>query len=62
MMTILANVVLDKSSQCFLPQIGRVFGALGSAIGIILSPDLYYYSLFASGWRSSKALGGSPEK
>lgn len=58
----LANVVLDNLPNVFLPQIGRVFGALGSAIGIILSPDLYYYSLLPVVGEVVKALGGSPIK
>ncbi|MGL4641817.1 MAG: SLC13 family permease [Cetobacterium sp.] len=40
----LADILIYIFPTILLPQIGRVLGSLGSAIGIAFSSDLYYYS------------------
>lgn len=62
MTTALANVILDNMPTALLTQIGRIFGALGSAIGIVLSPDLYYYSLLPVVGEVAMGVGGDAVK
>ncbi|MGL4671988.1 SLC13 family permease [Cetobacterium sp.] len=40
----LADIFIYIFPTILLPQIGRILGSLGSAIGIAFSSDLYYYS------------------
>lgn len=62
MTTALATIVLDILPNSFLPQIGRIFGALGSLIGMAFSSDLYYYSLLPVVGEVTTNLGGDPLK
>ncbi|MGL5122770.1 MAG: citrate:proton symporter [Fusobacteriaceae bacterium] len=62
MTTALATIVLDFLPNSFLPQIGRIFGLLGSLIGMAFSPDLYYYSLLPVVGEVTTNLGGDPLK
>lgn len=62
MTTALANVVLNNLPNGLLTQVGRIFGVFGSAIGIVLSPDLYYYSLLPVVGEVVMHLGGDPTK
>ena len=58
----LANLILSAFPQSLLMHTGRVLGVFGTAIGIIFSPDLYYYSLLPVVGEVVRASGGSVEK
>ena len=58
----LANLILKALPQSLLVHTGRILGVFGTAIGIIFSPDLYYYSLLPVVGEVVKASGGSVEK
>lgn len=58
----LANLILGILPHALLVHAGRIIGILGSVVGLVFSPDLYYYSLLPVVGEVVKAVGGSPEK
>lgn len=58
----LANLILGILPHALLIHAGRIIGILGSVVGLVFSPDLYYYSLLPVVGEVVKAVGGSPEK
>ncbi|MBP6126215.1 MAG: hypothetical protein KBA67_05650 [Leptotrichiaceae bacterium] len=57
----LADILIYIFPTFLLPQIGRVLGAMGSAVGIAFSSDLYYYSLVPVVIETVQKLGVSPK-
>ena len=58
----LANLILGVLPHALLIHADRIIGILGSVVGLVFSPDLYYYSLLPVVGEVVKAVGGSPEK
>lgn len=58
----LANMILGALPHGMLIHAGRIIGILGSVVGLVFSPDLYYYSLLPVVGEVVKAVGGSPDK
>ncbi|MDP3304689.1 MAG: citrate:proton symporter [Erysipelotrichaceae bacterium] len=53
----LADLVISGLPNFLLPQVHRMIGLFGSAVGIVISPDLYYYSLLPVIGEVSNSLG-----
>jgi CitMHS family citrate-Mg2+:H+ or citrate-Ca2+:H+ symporter len=58
----IANIILGLLPKALLVYTGRIVGCLGPIVGLVFSPDLYYYSLLPVLGEVVKAVGGNVEK
>ena len=58
----IANLILGVLPKFLLIHAGRLIGFLGPLVGLVFSPDLYYYSLLPIVGEVVKGVGGNPEQ
>lgn len=58
----MANLLIDALPQFMLIHTGRLVGFFGPLVGLVFSPDIYYYSLLPVVGEVVKAVGGNPEQ
>lgn len=56
-----ANMILGALPQALLVHAGRIIGCIGPVVGLVFSPDIYYYSLLPIVGEVVKGVGGNPE-
>ena len=57
-----ANMILGALPQALLIHAGRIIGFFGPLVGLVFSPDIYYYSLLPIVGEVVKGVGGNPEQ
>ncbi len=58
----IANMILGALPEALLVHAGRIIGFIGPLVGLVFSPDLYYYSLLPIVGEVVKGVGGNPEQ
>ena len=58
----MANLLIGALPEFLLIHTGRIIGFFGPLIGLVFSPDIYYYSLLPVVGEVVKSVGGNPEQ
>ncbi len=58
----MANLLISALPEFLLIHTGRIIGFFGPLIGLVFSPDIYYYSLLPVVGEVVKSVGGNPEQ